>query len=161
MATTDVRTWKGSRMVDLTLPSGNVCKARRVGLDAMIKGGRIPNNLLPMMKGALAGQSVDAAKLKESVTPETVQEMMGLFDVIAMDVMVEPKCHPVPELGERDDETLYVDDLDMEDKQFLFQWATGGTSDVEKFRDETSQLVAALQPSERVGSSAKSPARRK
>jgi hypothetical protein len=36
----------------------------------------------------------------------------------------------------RDDELVYVDEVAEEDKMFLFQVVTGGTTDVESFREE-------------------------
>jgi hypothetical protein len=47
---------------------------------------------------------------------------------------------------ERDPEVLYADQVDMEDKQFIFQWAIGGTADAEKFRDKLAADMAAVQP---------------
>lgn len=38
--------------------------------------------------------------------------------------------------GERDSDTLYADQVSVEDKQFIFQFAVGGTADVERFREE-------------------------
>lgn len=46
---------------------------------------------------------------------------------------------------DRDPEVLYADDVDMEDKQFLFQWAIGGTTDVAKFRDKLAHDLGAVQ----------------
>ena len=43
---------------------------------------------------------------------------------------------------------LYADVVDLEDKQFIFQWAIGGVSDVNKFRDELAATVGAVQPGE-------------
>lgn len=65
-----------------------------------------------------------------------------------------PKYHKYQE-DERDPEVLYADVVDMEDKQFLFQWSVGGTADVERFRKELSTTVGAVQPGEAVGSKAK------
>lgn len=158
---TSAKEWKRKSSSELTLPSGNVCQARRVDLSAMITSGRVPNALLPHMKGALTGKAPDAKDLKEVAVDEaTVLEMLHLFDVVAIDVMVDPQCHPMPEAKEsRDPDSLYVDELDMEDKQFLFQWAVGGTSDVEKFREQSAQLMDALQPGEGVERQAKPTAR--
>lgn len=50
----------------------------------------------------------------------------------------------------RDPDILYADVVDMEDKQFIFQWAIGGSTDVSRFRDELESELAALQPGEGV-----------
>lgn len=44
--------------------------------------------------------------------------------------------------GQRDPEVLYADQVDMEDKMFVFQWALGGTRDIAKFREQQQQPVA-------------------
>lgn len=35
----------------------------------------------------------------------------------------------------RDPDVLYADEVDLEDKVFVFQWAVGGVADVESFRE--------------------------
>lgn len=63
--------------------------------------------------------------------------------------------------GERDPNVLYADVVVMEDKMFLFQWAVGGTRDVQKFREEQSATMESLQNGQGVQRPAKRPARRK
>jgi hypothetical protein len=48
---------------------------------------------------------------------------------------------------ERDEEVLYVDDVELEDKMFIFQWAVGGTDDVEQFRSEFTSTLEGLSGS--------------
>lgn len=61
----------------------------------------------------------------------------------------------------RDPEVLYADVVDMTDKQFIFQWAIGGVSDVDRFREELRASVDALQAEQGMGGKAKQPARSK
>lgn len=51
---------------------------------------------------------------------------------------------------DRDPEVLYADMVSMEDKQFIFQWAIGGSADVERFREKLAADVAAVQPGQGV-----------
>lgn len=51
----------------------------------------------------------------------------------------------------RDPDVLYADIVDMEDKQFIFQWSVGGVGDVKKFRDQLSDGMAAVQAEQNVG----------
>lgn len=46
--------------------------------------------------------------------------------------------------SERNDDLLYVDDVDEEDKMFIFNYVVGGSADAERFRSEAAQRVAAL-----------------
>lgn len=71
-----------------------------------------------------------------------------------------PDHHSFKE-GERDDETLYVDEVSLEDKQFIFQFAMGGTADVERFRKELSGNVVGVPNGKGSKNKAKRPARRK
>lgn len=41
----------------------------------------------------------------------------------------------IPE-GDRDEDALYSDEVDLEDKMFIFQYTVGGTKDVESFREQ-------------------------
>jgi hypothetical protein len=46
--------------------------------------------------------------------------------------------------GARDEETLYADEVSVEDKNFIFQFSVGGTADVERFRQEQRDAVAGV-----------------
>lgn len=54
-----------------------------------------------------------------------------------------PDHHAFKE-DKREADVLYVDEVSAEDKNFIFQFAMGGTADVERFRDELSSGVAGL-----------------
>jgi hypothetical protein len=97
--------------------------------------------------------------------PTKLQDMFAMVDNIAVLCVIEPALLPVPswttedlEAGrctaemvgrearsKKDAEQLYVDDVDFEDKVFVFQYAVGGTADLERFREGTEALVAAGQ----------------
>lgn len=51
---------------------------------------------------------------------------------------------------ERDPDCLYVDEIDLEDKMFLFQWAVGGTDSVEQFRTQFAATMDDLSSGEGV-----------
>lgn len=63
--------------------------------------------------------------------------------------------------GPRDPETLYADEVDLQDKIFVFQWALGGTHDLEKFREQQRISMESLQDGQGVRSPAKRAAKRK
>lgn len=124
------------------LPSGLVVKVRNPGgLQAFMVGGQIPNTLMPMIKRALeGGQSLDPKEMlgeDGEVDPKLFAAMEEMLDSVALRCIVDPAIHPKPESEEaRSDEELYVDEIPMEDKQFLMQWVSGGTRDLEKFRQQ-------------------------
>lgn len=138
-----------------TLPSGNSARLRRVSLQTFLKTGRVPNVLMKPMKRAIEKkQEMTPDELKELMSdPEAIGEMFKLVDMIAVDAFIEPKLTPLPDdesEGRRED-LLYVDEIDLDDKMFIFQWMVGGTSDLEQFRNEQSKQLAAVSSSENVG----------
>lgn len=149
---TDVGEWKkdSSTFSTLKVPSGKTMRVKRVALESLIAGGKVPNSLLPMMRNASRGQRTDVNI--DNVDEVQVVEMLALMDLVICDIAVQPKVHAVPDSEtERRDDVLYIDEIDPEDKGFLFQWAVGGTSDVAKFRHELSERMGALPQGERMG----------
>jgi hypothetical protein len=142
---TSARDWKRSTDIeDVELPSGNVCRARRPGIDVFIKAGIVPDELTAIVRKSM--QNTDAAidkMMNEAV--DDFQKMAELFDMvdeIVCRIVVEPEVTRVPAEGdERDSDTLYVDEIDTEDKMFLFSFAVGGTRDVASFREQQKQLM--------------------
>lgn len=59
--------------------------------------------------------------------------------------------------GRRDPNVLYADIVDMDDKMFIFQWALGGTRDLERFREQQQERVESLSDGQDVPSPAVEP----
>lgn len=144
---TSASEWKkASEGRELELPSGNVCLARNPGLEAFIRQGFIPDSLLPLVNRALEGDEVGEQEARAAVQedPENLEKMFATIDAVVLHCVIKPKVEPVPaqvrsEGGEladapRNPDFLYVDDVDFQDKSFIFQWAVGGTHDLETFR---------------------------
>lgn len=55
----------------------------------------------------------------------------------------------------RDDDVLYADEVAIDDKSFIFQFALGGTADAERFRKEQRGAVANLSDSKAIPGKAK------
>lgn len=153
---TNASAWKKSSVQggELEVPSGNVCLVRKPdGMRVFMSKGMIPNSLMPIVQTAIAeggkgnAKPVDPSKLMAEVLedPKKLQDMMSLIDAVVCDIVLEPKVCPVPAEGEeRDDEVLYVDEVDMDDRMFLFQFAVGGTKDLERFRGEQASTMASI-----------------
>jgi hypothetical protein len=58
--------------------------------------------------------------------------------------------------ADRDPDVLYADVVDLEDKQFIFQWAVGGSADLREFRRELAKTVGTVQRGQGVRVPAKS-----
>lgn len=100
---------------------------------------------------------------------DQLQRGLDMVDRLVEAVVVEPKVFwPVhrypsghPEAGkpkrnpdgswmklgpdERDDDILYTDDVDLEDRMFILQWAVGGIKAPEQFRKEYKGLLASVE----------------
>lgn len=142
------------------LPSGFTVKVKNPGgLQAFMEAGVIPNSLMTLLDGALnKGKKVtenDILNEEGTIDPTMLADMMRLLNAVAVKVIVEPRIYPVPTEEEvefwnmnnpenpasdiedlREDDKLYADELPQDDKMFLFQWITGGTRDLERFRKE-------------------------
>lgn len=162
---TPVSEWKKkSGPTPLDLPSGNTCLVQPVGMDAFLKQGFIPNSLLGIVQKALAAG--EAQKLDEINTDEMMaqalqdpEKLQGIFDVadsVTVYCVVEPRVYPVPTdtTVPREEDKLYVDEIDMDDKLFIFNFAVGGSRDLEAFRQGTTVGVGSVP----VGDSVQLPA---
>lgn len=171
---TDVGTWKKqSEGIKLQLPSGNVCLAKNVGLEVFLIEGAVPNDLMPIVEKAVnEGKGISAKKSAEMASdPELLKQMIRLANVVVTKSVIQPPvrmdeyteedvregaCAPdlvgkkIP-LTERSDDILYIDDVDFDDKTFIFQWVVGGTRDLHTFREQQAaslEAVSALEADE-------------
>ena len=136
----------------LLLPSGLTLICQRVGLRNFLSSGDIPNPLMPIVEEALdKGSKMDVQKMisneEGEVDLDMIRDMYEMVDQLVVAASVEPKVHEVPEDDDdRDDDLVYVDEVDDEDKMFIFQWCIGGTDDIARFRQEAeTDLVAVAQ----------------
>lgn len=145
----------------VVLPSGLTVKAKRVELRAFLEQGDVPNPLLQVVEEALnKGREVDLSEIVgtegKGVNMTMVLDMYSMVDKIVMAVCVDPVVNPKPEDDEdRDDDLLYIDEFDDEDKMFLFQWSQGGTEDLATFREEAAKDLVSLVEGQGAGATAK------
>lgn len=149
--------FKKKSTIELELPSGNVCLAKRPGMEALLASGVFSDSLMPIVhksieaakRGKVANVDIDEAEIMKN--PKLMSEIMQAYDKVVPLVVVEPKVHlhldsngnTIPD-DERDDDTVYTDDVDLTDKVFIFQWASGGSPDLATFREQLGEGVAAL-----------------
>lgn len=120
-----------------------------------------------------------ASLLKDT---DQIATLLGSFDRIAAMCVVQPtllwhrreaidpatgqlkrddKGKPVLEdipVQDRDADVLYTDDVDMQDKMFIYNFVVGGTADLEQFRKEHGEGLAALQSGQDVAGTPVRPA---
>ena len=175
---TSAKAWKksgDSSSHDLELPSGNVARVRRPGLQKMLAEDVFPDAILGLAENAVQ-KGKGKAKPKELKDQELRAmladrskraEMLDAFDRVTAFCVLEPKCsyHRYREGDEipsdckvgdeippelRDENILYTDEVDLEDKAHIFDFATGGSPDVEQFRSELGAAVERIHSGEDV-----------
>lgn len=151
----------------VTLPSGNTVKVQPISITDLLADKIIPDTLTAMvMKQLDPGEGKKATKVTDEEVRELVKnpaqlaDMFDVFDRVAARVVIEPVFlyHREEVDGkwvtiddeDRDDEMVYTDEVDLEDKSFIFQYAVGGTKDLERFRVSTSVAVGELESGESV-----------
>jgi hypothetical protein len=171
LAPTPVNQWKkgaGARAVDVELPSGHVAKLRQIPMPQLLADGIFPDSLQGYIRKAI-GQETEAKpaaptdhkpkKSKKSQgdliskdemaelmsDPAKLSDMFSVFDKVTLLAVVEPKVEPVPQNEEdRSDDLLYVDEVDIEDKTFIFQFCVGGSKDLDRFRTESASAMGGV-----------------
>ena len=164
------KTWKRKKGEELLLPSGNVAVVKRPGPAVFLTQGLLPDTLTPIVNDSIRnGQGLPPEKVKDlSESPEGIVSMLDAMDRVLVAVVLEPRVtyhrrpvldsdgnpaiddkgketyEDIPE-NERDEDEIYSDDVDLEDKMFVFNFAVGGTRDLERFREEHSTAMGDIR----------------
>jgi hypothetical protein len=145
-----VGAWK-KKPEAVTLPSGNRVVVKRSTLKDFLIRGMVPNSLMAIVEQSLSSgqnKATDDEMKKILGDPEKLAELMELMDSVTINCAIEPRVHPAPPReADRDDELLYVDELDEGDKVAIFNYAVGGTVELEPFRGEAEAALGAVQGS--------------
>jgi hypothetical protein len=155
---------------------------RNLSPAAFLSSGMIPDPLMGIIQKAInSAKGLPPSAMKEIVADrEKIVEALLLFDRVLTYCAVEPKIQMPPPCtdcgeyltakhandhqyheGERDPNVLYADQVVMDDKTFVFQWALGGTKDIQSFRSEQAANVASLSDGQGVQRASKRTARSK
>lgn len=130
----------------ISLPSGNVVRCLRPGMDGFLELGIIPNALLPIVDAALTEHKVPT--MEQVIEDQSTLVAAAKFtDDVVLHCVMEPKIYPTPDVsnGEAyEPGRVYLENLTDEDKVFIFQFAVGGTRSVQRFRESQVADVAAL-----------------
>lgn len=154
----------------LELPSGLYVRMTRPGMQEFVKAGFLPSMLQPTIDAAIKrGQGLkpteQKALLEKARDPAMMDQMLRTYALICERVWQEPKIlseyrevvhanqsstwETIP-ASERDPDALYTDEVDFNDKAFTFNFAVGGTRDLQRFRQEFASGVESLHGSEDV-----------
>lgn len=159
----------GGFPLDLEVPSGQICLVRRPGVEGLLKAG-VLNKLDTLTqivdeehlqrvhgKGKPGIASAQAAGQKLLEDPRKIEEILHTVDKVVCHTVLRPKVKMAPnDVTNRKDGQIYTDMIDMEDKMFIFQFVTGGTRDLEQFREDFDESVGGLDDVEDVEDSPES-----
>ncbi len=123
--TTSVSEWRDGRFKEMTLPSGNVMKLKRVGLMDLIEQGGLPDTLSAMASELASKQQVRVLSVAE------LKQYADVVNLVVKAAAVEPKVADAPSA-----ETLDVHEIDWVDRVQVYNWANGGTTLLRPFRPE-------------------------
>jgi hypothetical protein len=143
---------------DLTLPSGQTCRAKKLSIEGMIEAGVLAdadvltatvNKHVRKVKGGNKkpdGTEVNSMALLKD--PQAMKALNGMLCRALPEIVTSPrvKMHyeevtvgkttvikTVP-VEDREDGVIYTDQVDFGDKMFLFDWAAGGLQAMLAFR---------------------------
>lgn len=136
---------------DLELPSGQLCLAQRPGPEGLMAAGLLDDldmlaTVLPKVMGGKSGKKdFDATQVLKN--PEMLRQAMRLMDRVVVHVVIKPELSPEPEdPADRELGKIYPSSVSMEDKTFIFNWAVGGTRNLQSFRQQLEESVAGVEP---------------
>lgn len=144
----------GGQLIEL--PSGRVVRVRMPGMQAFIGADLIPNELMPIVMRAVSeAKPAEPEELKKLESdPEMLLKLALTMDKIFAYCVTEPQFTMTPTrevdgrvLYDNDAKVqgvLYTDAADDDDKGYIFNVAVGGTRDLERFRQEQAEELAAL-----------------
>lgn len=145
----------------VTLPSGQTVRIKRIGLEEILASGLLgeADSLITFVdKMNVPGASTPDGGLNLSVVmknTQAVQSLVMLVDRVAPLAVIEPVVKPhfvdLPDGGtrmipmdKRDKGAVYTDQIGLQDKVFITQYAIEGIADLERFHGQSSTAVAAL-----------------
>lgn len=153
-------TW-GIDTEDLECPSGQLCLVRRIDIMKLIADGTLDKtemltslvdqkHVSKKAKGGIASaksqqMNSELAAMRMLKDPEKVAELMHTVNSVVCATVVKPELKMPPEDdSERESSTIYIDQVDLNDRMFIMQYAFAGHRDVARFRREFDESVERL-----------------
>lgn len=162
-----VTTWGGGTR-DLEVPSGQVCLVRKSSVTTLMAAGVIHSmdSLTAFVDAELIAPAegkrppkkptgaTNAQALEMLNDPKKFTELVHLLDRVTTHIVLQPHIEMTPnDKTRRKDDVVYADQVDLEDKLFIFQYAVGGLEDVQQFRQGADEAVGGVDAVAQVGSS--------
>jgi len=128
--------WRSSRLKELTLPSGMTVWVKDVSMMDLMLTGKLPASLMDFADeaGKQGKTEIDLKKIVKSGT-----DFGLMLDTVVKICVVEP-----PIADKADDDHLGLDEINGDDKMFIFNWANREVEQLRPFREGEGEPVAAV-----------------
>jgi hypothetical protein len=138
---------------DLVLPSGQTVLVQRPGPQGLMQAGMLDDldmlsTILPKIMGGKGakGKSKELDPTIIMKNPQMLAQAMKLMDRVLVHVVIKPELTPEPDdPTDKERGKIYPSSVSMQDKTFIFNWAVGGTRDLERFREQYEESVAGVE----------------
>jgi hypothetical protein len=136
------KTWRKLREegVLIRLPSGNWASLRSISPEVIVKLGRIPDILTPVIAEELSGKGTLREKLGNPQTLADLQANIEFVETVAEFAFVNPRIVADPQ----SDDEISIEDLSWDDKVFCVSLLGVPAQALERFRDEQARGVESL-----------------
>ena len=131
---------ENSEGILLQLPSGKVARIRSIDVSLMLKLGRIPDQLTQQIVDAVFGDERGKPMDFDIKTPERMKMFLSLMDGIVETCFILPR---IVKVVTTEDE-ITVDDVEIQDKMFLFQLLNRPASALATFPEKQVDDVASV-----------------
>jgi len=138
---------------ELTLPSGNVAKVKRIDLLSVLVRRNVPDFLLPIVEKQINPRRFAKKQDENEEDSHDEEEMSKFMDWLCAKVFVEPRVFVEEKdylnFDEEEVEAILTEDIALEDKTYILSWEMGGEKGVaaQAFRQQPVSSVASVQHS--------------
>lgn len=154
---------------ELTLPSGQTCRAKKMSIEAVITTGML--NEVDSLTGLVDGYTrkvkggngrADGVEISDDMMKDSdaLGQVISMVDSLMPHVVVSPVVYrhwTEQKVGktvvrkmldplDRVQGRIYTDQIDLNDKMHLFEWALGGLAAFSSFRGESAGDVGDVAP---------------
>lgn len=131
---TSPKEWRQKQFRPVKLPSGIVAILKPVSTELVLRNGNVPDTLTPLVEEFFTGKG------KEPTTLEDLRKNIDFINLVCELSFVYPKFTQNP----KEDDFGY-DDLDEEDKFFVFSLINKPSSVLERFREKQEGALDTVQ----------------
>lgn len=118
--------------VKVPLPSGFTARLRPVGIEELVRRGRIPDQL-----SGMAAEVVWAGDMSRETAFKMGAAALDLLNIVVAAAFMEPTVT----LSDPTEDEISIDDIDLADKNFVFTFVTGPLAVLRSFREKQERDV--------------------